>query len=214
MNKNNSLVAILLVIVIVLLGYIAFKPKDTATVASLPSTQTPTGQTTTINNPNGTDYQPGKTTNKPADPNLVTKSDWGVSLTKASGWALTSNTSGKVLLTEVSQPGDEISVDYVSGTTITDTDSKFGSITYLYDSTKQMWMETDNEEGEGVSPHPTPVQAIAVMYTADGLPVFKGTARWETFIVPLSHTTFLRLNIGGSGYSQPLNDLVKTIKKS
>ena len=52
--KQKNVLIILLIIVVLLLSYIAFKPKDVVA----PVEQTPSGKTTTINNPNGEDYQP------------------------------------------------------------------------------------------------------------------------------------------------------------
>jgi hypothetical protein len=52
---KNFLIGVLVVAVIVL-GYLAFKPKAEVTVS--PISVTPSGQTTAVNNSNGKDYQP------------------------------------------------------------------------------------------------------------------------------------------------------------
>ncbi|HEX9061738.1 MAG TPA: hypothetical protein VF941_16285, partial [Clostridia bacterium] len=45
-----------LVVAVIVLGYLAFKPKTDISVS--PTSVTPSGQTTTLNNPTGKDYQP------------------------------------------------------------------------------------------------------------------------------------------------------------
>jgi hypothetical protein len=55
---KNFLIGVLVIAVIVL-GYLAFKPKTEVTVSPTPAS--PSGQTATINNPNGKDYQPSQT---------------------------------------------------------------------------------------------------------------------------------------------------------
>lgn len=120
-------------------------------------------------------------------------------------------TNTKTNFNMIFKQDDEINIDYVSGNSITTTDSKFGQITYFYDNNTKMWMKTDDQEGENITPNLTPVKAIPEFYTKNGLPVFRGTGRWLTYVVPLSHTTFLKLNITGSGQTQPLTELVKTI---
>ena len=49
-------------------------------------------------------------------------------------------------------------------------------------------------------------------YVSNNVPVFQATGRWATYVIPLSSTNFLKLNIGGSGQRQPLFDLLKTIR--
>ncbi|HYM92917.1 MAG TPA: hypothetical protein VET23_02175 [Chitinophagaceae bacterium] len=158
---------------------------------------------------------PNKRLNTSIDSNLILKRHWGVSFVKSSNWSVTNNTSSKITLTQISgeSTGDVITIEYVSGDSITDIDTKFGWITYRYDNNKQAWMQTDNMEGEGIYSHPSPVQANAIAITKDGLQIFHGTGRWVTYIIPLSHTKFLKLNIMGSGESQPLEALVKIIRK-
>jgi hypothetical protein len=141
--------------------------------------------------------------------NIITKNDWGVSFTKTSDWDIVTNTSSEVSLKQNAGQWveDIIKINYVSGQSITDTDAKFGNITYYYNGSSNQWMKTTNENGAVTS------IATTSSYTVDGFPVFPGTGRWKTYIIPTSHTTFIKLNIGGSGYSQPLTDLVQTIKK-
>jgi len=207
MNKNNSAIVVLLLVLIAGVAYLALKPKDTEEISPTPTP--PTGQTTTNTNPNGNDYQPHLVTNE----NLIIKNDWGVSFEKGADWTITSNTGSAVDLKQTSgnNIGDTISVQYVSGNKITDTDAKFGNITFFYDTNAQMWMETNDEQGG--PEHEVTGPALPTLQTKDNTLVFKGVGRWATYIVPLSHTTFLKLNITGGGLSQPLTDLVKTIKK-
>ncbi len=141
--------------------------------------------------------------------NIITKNDWGVSFAKMADWDIVTNTNNEVSLKQnVGQwEGDVIKISYVSGQSITDTDAKFGNITYFYDVNSSQWMKTTNENGVVTS------VATVSFYTTNNLPVFYGTGRWKTYIVSTSNTTFIKLNISGSGQSQPLTDLLQTIKK-
>lgn len=151
-----------------------------------------------------------------SDVNTIIKNNWGVSFTKSSDWNVTSNTSEQLNLEQVSGEwtGDKIDISYISGTNITTTDAKFGSVTYYYDENSQRWMKIGQSEKTGDTQSPVPAIAYnEYPQTVDGLPVFVGTNRWLTLIVPLSHKTFLKLHITGSGQTQPLKDLLRTIKK-
>ncbi len=155
---------------------------------------------------------------KPIDDNLLKLTSCGVSLSKTSNWSVISNTSNEIVL-------DILSTDHIVGTsginikcvlsnTITDTDAKFGNITYFYDTGKKAWMEIDDKEGEGITPNNTPVLAVP-LFTVNGLPVFRGTGRWLTYIVPISPSSILYLKEGDTegGQTQSLTNLVKTLKK-
>ncbi len=194
MNKN-SIITVLIIIILAILAYIAFGPKK---IASNPMGNVPYVSNTETN------QAPSSGTNITPDANVV-KTNWGVSFTKASNWDVTTTTANKITLSEVSGKwaGDIMTIEYVSGNSITDTDAKFGDVTYFYDGTTGTWMRTVSELGT--------TQAAMPVSTVNGFPVFDGTGRWKTLIIPLSHTTFLKANIGGSGESQPLYDLVATL---
>jgi len=51
-------------------------------------------------------------------------------------------------------------------------------------------------------------------YTLGNLPVFTGTGRWKTNIVALSHDKFLIINVGGGGFTDPLDPLTKTVMRT
>lgn len=151
-----------------------------------------------------------------SDSNTITKNSWGVSFTKSSDWNVTSNTNEQINLDQVSGEwiGDKIDISYVSGTNITTTDAKFGSVTYYFDENSQRWMKIGQSEKTGDTESPVLATTYTEYpYTTDNYPVFVGTNRWLTLIVPLSHKTFLKLHITGSGQTQPLRDLLRTIKK-
>jgi hypothetical protein len=107
--------------------------------------------------------------------------------------------------------GDVITIQYITGNTITDTDAKFGNITYYYDATQHAWMVINPDEANGGSLPPAPVSPLS--YNANRLLVLKGTGRWKTDIIPLSQTTFLKINISGGGLIPPLDDLAATVQK-
>jgi hypothetical protein len=66
--KNNTGLIILGVLVVVALVYLGFKPKQNTNT-------TPTGQTTTIGNPNGADYTPSVSTVLPT-PYISEQANW------------------------------------------------------------------------------------------------------------------------------------------
>jgi len=149
--------------------------------------------------------------------NIIKQTGCGVSFSKTSDWSVISNTSNETALDIL--PNDHtgfsgIDIKCVLGNSITDTDAKFGNITYFYDTNKKAWMETDNEEGEGITSHSIPVVATP-LFTVNGLPVFRGTGRWLTYIIPISQSSILYLNEGDTegGSTQSLTNLVKTLKK-
>jgi len=208
---KNVIIAILVALLIVAGFMIAAKKKANIAYEPWPETE-PANPTTPKPRPVTT--TPAPTTNTPvANPNLITKSAWSISLVKPSGWDITSNTTNEVILTQDTgeYAGDIMTVSYISGNSITDTDNKFGNITYYYNGNNQSWMvELPDEQNGGME---AATVATPISYTADGLPVFNGTRRWKTYIVPLSHTTFVKLNITGGGFIQPLTDLLATLKK-
>ena len=213
-NNNSKINTVLLIILIILvaLGIFMFFIKKDSTDTNPENTVTPTGQTQTNQNPNGPDYQPSgnptQNNQQPTDPNVVIKTDWGVSFKKASNWSVTSD-SGNTMKLE--SGGDVITIQYITGNTITDTDAKFGNITYYYDATQHAWMVINPDEANGGSLSPVPVSPLS--YNANRLLVLKGTGRWKTDIIPLSQTTFLKINISGGGLIPPLDDLAATVQK-
>jgi hypothetical protein len=160
--------------------------------------------------------------------NLVDLSDWGISFIKPSGWDVTATTSvaqpftrgpevqiEQMQLTQVSgeNKGDIITIQYIQGSKITDSDAKFGDISYWSDKTNGKWMV------EGISDlnamdGPTSTREASPQFTVGKIPVFLGRSRWLTYIMPLNQFLFLKLNITGSGATQPLTDLVKSIKET
>ncbi|GEM_PF-2921768 len=145
---------------------------------------------------------------------LISKNNWGVSFMRASDWRTTVDTDNQVVLQQVSGQwkGDKIKIDYFSGERIFDESTKFGDVTYWYDSNQQKWMtRLDEVHGQNGTEKPANLEAVRNFLKVNFL-VFSGTGRSVTYIIPLSHTTFLKLNISGSGNPQALTDLVKTIK--
>ncbi|MDP4007543.1 MAG: SoxR reducing system RseC family protein [bacterium] len=143
------------------------------------------------------------------------KPEWGISFRKPANWETISDTNEKIELEQTSGEwvGDRMDISFLTGSTITTDDAKFGSLTYYYDENSERWMRQGSAlEYEGVA-GPVPAAPYSdYSYTEDGLPVFVGTTRWATFIIPLSHTSFLKLHITGSGYTQPLRDMLRTVR--
>ncbi len=145
---------------------------------------------------------------------FIIRKDWGVSFQKTNEWEVATNTAmGGIVLTQKSGEGqgDRITISHIASSTITDNDAKFGPATYFYDKTNNSWMRaTYSSELDGQVPT---AKAVPVSYTLDKLPIFRGTSRWATYIIPLSNNSILKLNITGSGSKTALDELIKTIKK-
>lgn len=170
-----------------------------------PTTHTTTPRTTTPQTTAPTTQTTNPTTT--SNPNLVAKANWHVSFIKASNWNITANSTNQIVLTDPSS-GDVMTMDYISGATVSDTDGKFGPVSYSFDNNQQKWLVTrlDEETGSNSTTPATPVMTVS------GFPIFAGTHRWLTYIVPISHTTFIKVNITGSGNTKPLQDLILTIQ--
>jgi len=146
--------------------------------------------------------------------NSLVVQKWGVSFSKRADWKLTNDNDSLIQLMQMSgqSKGDVISISKLSGDSITDNDAKFGWITYRYDKSKQAWMQSQEDESNPSAGAVTkPAEAFAT--TIDGLLVFSGTGRWKTLIIPLSITSYLKFNIVGGGETQPLVDMIGTLKK-
>ena len=150
-----------------------------------------------------------------ADDNLIKQTGCGVSFSKTSDWSVISNTSNETKLDIL--PNEHtgfsgIDIKCVLGNSITDTDAKFGNITYYYESSSQKWMVNAPNERDGGT---LPAVVATPEFTVNGFQVFKGTGRWLTYIIPISPSSILSLKEGDTegGYTQTLTNLVKTIKK-
>jgi hypothetical protein len=167
--------------------------------------------------------------------NKITRNDWGVSFLRGNDWDVTTNSEKDgVVLTKMSgeDRGDRITISHFSTSTITDTDSKFGSVTYFYDKSAEVWMKAGHLSemtGQNIPSAPAVSEdgpEAGGLYSLDGFPIFLGTSRWRTYIIPLSNSlivklsddktavnSILKLNITGSGSAAALDDLVRTVKK-
>jgi len=155
--------------------------------------------------------------------NLVSRSDWGISFVKTSDWNVTASSGTQMELTQVNgeNKGDRMTIQFISsgsGSQITDSDAKFGDVTYRYEQTNGKWMVTGITDMNAMDGPTSTRQAVPqfMLHGIDGrqLPVFQGRSRWLTYIVPLNPFLFLKFNITGSGATQPLTDLVKSMKET
>ncbi len=184
-------------------------PTPTETTTAKPGTRPATKP---VANPES----PNKTVVEVKNANELSNADWHIAFTKGADWTVSNaQLSNKIVLSDTAGEGkgDSMTIEYVLGDKISDTDSKFGSVTYYYEKSTQRWLEVNNSETKDPNQLSTPAPARIATYTADKLPVYAGTKRWLTYIIPLSTNTFLKLNITGSGATMPLQDLVKTIHK-
>ena len=230
MNKNIAIG--ILVAIIVALGIVLIVRTKTSQSSSLngdsstPQTATSSSDqsvnsgTVQVGTPatvpcTAPDCQSSSQVNAQSTNTVITQPSWGISLVNPSGWKAVINDHEVALTETTGQWADVMTVDYISGSQITDVDAKYGTVTYFYDASSKSWMKIgqvgDADTAIGTSAHPVP--ATVLSKTADGLLVLPGTGTWLTYIVPLSSNKFLKLNIGGSGQTQPLKDLLATIKK-
>lgn len=232
MNKTNGIVIALLVILIGLVSYNTFKSKDNVstvidtpmetTSSNVPVTTkaqviTPQNTTTAV-----TTQTNSNTSNNSSTVNSGTESDkliklttCGASFSQPLGWSVVSNTNTGTkldILPNTHTGFSGIDIKCVLTSSITDSDAKFGNITYYYDSKTQKWMVSKPDEQNGGM---LPAVVAVPEFSANGLPVFRGTGRWLTYIVPISPTSILSLNEGDTegGNTQTLTNLVKTLKK-
>lgn len=219
MNKKMWIGIIVLSIIIVAIALSTKKAPEMTPGVTTPA-PTETSKTTPAKRPAtkpvANPESPNKTEVEVANPNALSNPDWKIAFTKASDWTV-SNTqlAGKIILSDTAGDGkgDSMTIEYIMGDKINDNDAKFGDVTYYYEKSTGRWLEINNAATKEPNQFSTPAPARVVAMTQDKMPVFPGTKRWLTYIIPLSTNTFLKLNITGSGYIKPLEDLVKTIHK-
>lgn len=145
--------------------------------------------------------------NSSTNSDLIVK--WDISFNKGSTWSTQGNTDSQIVLEETSgiNKGDKITITQITSNSITDEDAKFGTVTYQYNLpiispyNPNAWVKI--KEGNMMATKPE--------FYQEKLPVFLGTGRWLTYIIPLAPYSILKFNINGSGNTQALTELVKTI---
>jgi hypothetical protein len=150
---------------------------------------------------------------EPYPQRVITKPEWGISFTKPKGWNIVEGADNEIVLYKMygEEGGDVITINYRPHLEyLTDTDAKFGHVTYFWGIEEKKWMLSKSSEYDS-STITSP--AVTEEFTLDGLPIFPGKGRWMTKIIPLDHYTFLELNITGSGYTDPLRLFVQGIRK-
>jgi hypothetical protein len=120
--------------------------------------------------------------------------------------------------TTVKNLGDDnqgtITVQKISNRKITNTDSMIGSVTYFFDTVTSSWMVTDSRDNPATGEKgPRTFEALPQDSTSTGLPIFLGTGRWKTVIIPLAEEKFLLINIIGDKDTTPLTPLSHTVRK-
>lgn len=140
----------------------------------------------------------------------VFKPEWGISFVVPREWKITNDVDSQVVLMHTSSQ-DRITLDYTRSQSYTDIDTKFGNVTYEYNDVAQKWYQvTDTESGSGQKMS----EAKPAFYLYNVIPVFLGTSRWKTYIITISDDQFIKVNITGSGNTQPLEEFVKSIEIS
>jgi hypothetical protein len=146
-----------------------------------------------------------------ADKTATFKSSFGYSFTYPKGW-MVSEKGNKVLVqdNDPEHKADPVTITQVTGSSVTTQSGKFGLVTYWYDTDSKQWMSSGLLNGTGgYSVKPGAVTPIFM--TTSGLPVLKGSSSWKTDIVPLGTNKFLIIDSPGSGRTEILDPLVKTV---
>ncbi len=150
---------------------------------------------------------------EPYPQTVIAKPEWGISFTKPKGWNMVESADNEIVLYKMygEEGGDAITIKYRPHfEDLTNTDAKFGYVTYFWGIEEKQWMMSESSEYDFntiTSP------AITEEFTLDGLPIFPGKGRWMTKIIPFDQHTFLELNITGSGYTDPLRLFAQGVRK-
>ena len=120
----------------------------------------------------------------------IIKSDWGISFTKPSDWNIITNTGTEIDLLN----SFKARIEYITGDTVSFGSGGMGSaetITLTYNALKQTWMDQTSCDcmDNGVAGTAKPLFLLS-----SGLPVFGFDSHGGNYVIPLSHTTFLRLS--------------------
>lgn len=132
-------------------------------------------------------------------------------------WIVTKQVDGSVLVQTNSPDTNTITIKEVSGSRVTDSNGKFGSVSYYYGGASQ-WMRIGTHERDG---SPTTAMPVAQYPTTlSGLPIFSGAILSHGFgqyvyIVALSPTKFLVITGGEpSDLSQDADSLLMALVRT
>ncbi len=213
--KRVNIITILVVIFVVLLGVLYLKNEQNKELSFIQN-QIKENQSEVKDVNVGSYYENHSienTNQEIVDKNIIVKHQWGVQFLKTDQWDISENSDEKITLKRFYKGdlSDTLTIDYFEGEQISDSDAKFGNITYYYDLNLDQWMSVGNTGvGDDASVYTTSAKIIS--YTKDNFPIFNGVGRWRTFIIPLDHSHFMKIKITGSGDVKPLLALIKTIE--
>lgn len=198
MNKNNRIVIALLVILIALVAYVAFKPsprnnsiQDQSSFSYEQSVNSTSGQQ--IQKPLSVPTQPmpSSAVKLPVS-NTKTYSDssFGYSITYPENFTVSTDSSGVITLRNPSVTTNPTTITKLTGSAPNGS-GKFGSYTISYNNG---WVvqQQDEQSGDMVTNQITPIA-----YTNSGLPIFGSNTGhgfgMYGYVVALSHTKFLKI---------------------
>jgi hypothetical protein len=194
-SKTSTAVWILIIVILlIMVGGMYIYSNKTTTTTTTPSTTT---STPSLIVPTMQEY---------------TDADFGFSFWYPNGWQVTTVTNPPfgaqiqngtiVRKLSVGNASDTwaIVIEEVNSPTMTITDTggagPFGPVTYFFNTPQSTWMKVTGEESAGV-PVATTTADVSVD-TMGGLPMFSGTSRFDTTIVPLNTQNFLVVSDGGT----------------
>lgn len=208
MTKNNKILVIVLILILLIVGvYFSKKPNDQVTLNNQTATTTNSSSTTT---PTSTQNTPAYTITAvqiSQGTSTIVKDNWGIVVTKDNDWKTLTNDDNQMVLEHIAgHIGDRITISYIKGYDITDTDPKFGSVKFYWDNGTNKWMMNVTKANGATK---TGENAKVVLYRNP--PVFLGISSYRTYIIPLSHTAFVKLNVVGSGDTSELDNIVNSL---
>jgi hypothetical protein len=215
-NTTKNTIIGLLIIIILILGYLALKPKTPASTTS--ATTAPVTTTTGTTGGGTTTTPPSSQSVSVAGMQEYTDSNFGFSFWYPDTWTVTTPTNApfgpklqnvsvvaELGLQPAGQTYPDILIQEAHSTTRTITDTggagPIGPITYYFDTTSHLWMTTNSEDNGQPT---TPVAANISNNTMGGLHLFGGTSRFNTEIIPLSADNFVVIGNGGDANSDAL----------
>lgn len=129
-----------------------------------------------------------------------------------SDWNVESDANETVVLKGLGEYKDDL-IDIKKRTVpFTIDDVKFGPTSFSYDEGAGVWMIDPPESGVDGS-NTRAKEAVAVMTTQSGIPVYPSTGRWKTYVLPIADQTMISVHITGSGITEPLDPITRSIKK-
>lgn len=144
---------------------------------------------------------------------MLSSETLGISFLKDPYWKELVRPNGLILRNVGPDSESVITLIRFKGTSVTTEDPEKGSVTYYYDLVEKSWMSIEIPPSFKGGDTVTPLSYIPIRYTKSGLPLFLGTSTYKTYIVALSISDFVIVNINGNGNMDIIDEFIREIKK-